>query len=45
VKGDLLNEEASSMVSNAKVGDTILYFDIKVDKDENIAPIMITILE
>ncbi len=45
VQGEFLNEEATSNVSKAKVSDTITYFDIKVDKDENIPPIMIRIVE
>ena len=45
VKGEFLNEEATSNVSKAKVGDTITYFDIKVDKDDNIPPVMRRIVE
>jgi hypothetical protein len=45
VKREFFNEQATNNVSKAKIGDTITYFDIKVDTDEKIPVNMIRIVE
>lgn len=45
VKGNLLNDDAAANISKAKVGDKVLIFNIKVDDNATIPPIIITIKE
>ena len=45
VKGNTLNSEAKSYISRASIGDVIVVFDITLESEEKIPPMMITVIE
>ncbi len=43
--GDLISKKAQLYISNAEIGDYITIFDIKTKLDEDLPPIVITLIE
>jgi hypothetical protein len=45
IKGHTLNSEAKSYISKASVGDVIAFFDVTLESEEKMSPILITLIE
>jgi hypothetical protein len=45
IKGNALSNEAKSYISKASVGDVIAVFDIMLESEEKMPPVLITLIE